>query len=645
VTVATNDSTGLAGNTTDGNHQITSTLANADGSNIDGAGGTDTLVLTSAGASFTLDLNTAGGGANTEVDANNIEAVIVNGMTPAATLTIAAAQTNGESITVNGADGALNMTVDIDAQAVTVANTTGTTASAITLDDNGAATALTAANVTLGAAGDTVTVNDVDDLSSATINFGGGTDTLTFAGAGTIFLNSTSTDANENDNINANATVTTDSLEQITLNGASSLTTASLNALTITTGAGATTITNSAASQTVNATNLGGANLTLAGVATTTVTNLDDTTSDVTVNAGAGAATVQVAVAGAARTHTITNSSTNTVTVDATGTLPTGAADKRVTITGTGAFSVVDLGHTNTATDGLSITTTGSGAVTMTAIDGDSNVLLTGTGAVTINMGAALTGTSQLQVDTGSTQAFTVNNLEDADVLFQTVGNTAVATVNTVAGTGDITTGAGADTINIVGAGARTITPGGGNDTVSLDAATVGSIQQVQVDAAGTTSVDTVSGTNFTIAEDMIGISQGNITTPFGTFTVSGGDGNDLAADISAVTTVAANGGAAAAVATGSGVNFVQATSISATSFATALGTSTVTVAGMGATEVNVFVWYDSANSQAVFGLVDPNTDGTATNISQNDRYMEYARVGMSSTSYGLLTHAEVLAY
>jgi S-layer protein len=529
----------------------------------------------------------------------------------------------------------------------------GNTVAALTIhnQDNVVVNASAAANVTLGAnkgqsfngsaAGDTLTLgttnqsaamaagadfinSTVANLADANLDFGTGTDTLTLTNAGAVNL------------LGGAGNTTVANLEIVTLTGASTLA-ANISGLTVNAGAGATTVTNAGSSQTVVATNLNGADLTIAGSAATTVNDLEDNLSDVTFNAGVGASRVNVDVTGGATAHTITSNTANLVTVDAVGGFA-GAADT-VTLTGTGNFAVTNAGGVG----GMDITIAAgsSGNVSLSSLDGALALIAGGTGTVSVDA-------------TGLTAALTVTGAQNVTVTglggtgsFAGAGGTGNYNITTVAGTGAITTSSGADTIAVVGTGARTITSGLGIDQISLDAATVGTIQSFKYAAAGATNVDTITG-SYTLSEDTIAFFDGNISTQLGNWTISYGDGTSASSgDVyDTRVTVAANGGAGAANASGAGLeSFVFASSLGATSFANALGTSTVTVAGQSAGEAVLFTWYDSATGQAVIGLVDATTDGVATNISASDTFQEVGRIEMTGVQYSGLTTTDFAAF
>jgi hypothetical protein len=161
----------------------------------------------------------------------------------------------------------------------------------------------------------------------------------------------------------------------------------------------------------------------------------------------------------------------------------------------------------------------------------------------------------------------------------------------------------------------------------------------------GATNVDTVTntGTNiFTVGTDIISVSKAALAgTAAGIATIGG-------TDISAA--IAAGGFASVAIAANANTTLADASNLiifsstTATSFATAIGTASLvattgtnlsglaTLTGTAQAAV-MAVFYDSANSQAVYGyLIDSNVTGTA--FTATDTFVEIVRIGMPSTSY-----------
>jgi len=194
--------------------------------------------------------------------------------------------------------------------------------------------------------------------------------------------------------------------------------------------------------------------------------------------------------------------------------------------------------------------------------------------------------------------------------------------------------GAGNDTLT-GGNGADVYLPGTGNDTIILTE-TVTAIDTIRYSEGGTANVDTVTG--FTVGQDLINLNAGTTLSLVGSLltgsvSFSGTGGVDIGVGTATTQvnlTAAANAGTVAGTASNSLIKFTT----SATSVAGAIGTTSITTTGMGSGEVNLAVWYDSTNSQAVFVAVNPGADGTADNITINDLFVEIVRVGMTANDY-----------
>ena len=85
--------------------------------------------------------------------------------------------------------------------------------------------------------------------------------------------------------------------------------------------------------------------------------------------------------------------------------------------------------------------------------------------------------------------------------------------------------------------------------------------------------------------------------------------------------------------------NMIVFSSTSSTSYATAIGaaalvaTTGTNTAGLAAIEGVMAVWYDSTNSQAVYGYI-LDTNVTGTSLTAADTFVEIVRIGMASSSY-----------
>ena len=227
----------------------------------------------------------------------------------------------------------------------------------------------------------------------------------------------------------------------------------------------------------------------------------------------------------------------------------------------------------------------GSGADLINAGDGDDLINLTGafgndtlTGGVGSDTlsGATLTGPSTVTFNGGTGT-------------FANGGSTA--SFNT---TEAVTTGAGADTVNISGTTAGTFVTGAGADTIN----------------AGGSGADLINAGD---GDDLI-----NLTGAFGNDTLTGGVGSDTlsGATLTGPSTVTfnggtgtfANGGSTAsfntteAVTTGAGADTVNISGTTAGTFVTGAGADTINAGGSGADLINAGDGDDLINLTGAFG-------------------------------------------
>ena len=258
-----------------------------------------------------------------------------------------------------------------------------------------------------------------------------------------------------------------------------------------------------------------------------------------------------------------------------------------------------------------------------TSTDGaalDASLVLTGLNITGGGGNDTVTGTALDDTISGGAGADVIDGGDGADSIVGGAGNDA------------LTGGAGNDTIS-GGEGVDVITPGAGINSVVLTETTA-AIDTVVLTHAGAGNVTTITG--FAVANDVIKLTEGNITPTgrTGNFTLSGTKGDDITSSTTQVfATVAQNGGTVDQ----SGVNGVVKFTTGASSFGAAIGTSSVTVAAVGVTELVSALWYDSANGQMVIGAIDANSDGNGANITQNDTFYEMGRVTMSASDYAAL--------
>jgi Ca2+-binding RTX toxin-like protein len=238
-----------------------------------------------------------------------------------------------------------------------------------------------------------------------------------------------------------------------------------------------------------------------------------------------------------------------------------------------------------------------------------------------------------------------------------TGSNTLGDTLNGGAGDDTITGGGGNDSIT-AGEGTDVIVPGTGNDTIVLTE-TTSAIDTVRFAEGGSTNVDTITG-GFLVGTDTIGLSTGNLTlvgsqlaaavTPTWTGTI----GADVVVGANATTQVFVNAAASSGTVNASAVNGVIKFTTGATSFAGAIGTTSITLGTTavadGSTivavgEVILATWYDSAAGQMVVGFINSAADGVVGNITQNDQFVEVVRVGMTASEYAAFSIAGLVGY
>lgn len=426
--------------------------------------------------------------------------------------------------------------------------------------------------------------------------------------------------------LTANVTTVASQGIRVTLNGT-------------TAGAGVTT------SSTSNNTGTNPAAIALTVAANSTLSTLDaGAVGAVITVAGAG----NLTVADATTTGTVNASAmTGTITFnDISNTVITGSnqADSftqatvaNASVNGGGGNDTFNFGTVYTAADSIdggtgtdTLNITNAGTVTLTNVSNVENIVLSGSAAdltfVTANQALGQT----LNVNaSGMTGALTTNALAASDFFLNVTGS---AQADTLAGTNR------ADTIT-GGNGSDTITGGAGNDTVVLTETTA-AVDHVRFAHSGVLNRDTVTG--FTAGSDIIGLSIGNIVDNGGANdTLSTANGTDIGAAVAAgAATASFTGAASAGTALANGVNLIILSNTAATSFATAIGTTTFTNAGVAidtgfTAGVGIAtVWYDTTNGQAVFGYIENTSTVTADVLSAADTFHEVVRVGMTSADF-----------
>jgi hypothetical protein len=267
--------------------------------------------------------------------------------------------------------------------------------------------------------------------------------------------------------------------------------------------------------------------------------------------------------------------------------------------------------------------------------------------------------------DTVATGNLTVTTAQTTGPLFFTsTASTAGNTVNVTGGGGDdsITGGGLADTLS-GGSGSDTIVGGAGNDTINS-----GSGNNNVAGGAGSDSIDLTGGgsdlvkfdtvrsgttvwsdtiTGFAQANDMLSFSIGAMDAGGAAFlTLSNSKGTDISAagNMGTVLSVVTNTNVTASTA-----QMLKFSSTTATSFASAIGTATVTLdvgttgdfavgaPGTGTTEGILAVYYNATNSQMVIGVISNlvgQTGGALDVITTDDTFTQVAVVGMTSADF-----------
>lgn len=318
----------------------------------------------------------------------------------------------------------------------------------------------------------------------------------------------------------------------------------------------------------------------------------------------------------------------------------------------------IDLTINNAITNlTLSSRTAGSTA-TVTAL-ADVNQVTTGVGAnlnsVTLNVNGVNLGgafTSDLTAGGGTTPTLfltgtgaagqgattiTINN-GSFDASGYTVNRDAPN-----ANDGLIINGSAAGQTIVGTAKNDTITGAAGNDVINL---TTGGNDQVRFAHDGAANVDTVNGftvgaTTTTANNDFIGLTAGAFT------------GSGLTATTFAAVDIGATAAGAVTVynqAVDTDANLaantsqvMKLTSVVSTSWATAMGTSSLDVAN-GAVVTAIF--FDATNGQAVVGIVNTEIDHSTNDVlTSADTFFEIARIGMTAADYANFGTNQILFY
>jgi len=636
--------------TTTADDAISSTVALAAGATtIDGGFGNDTLSITGAGGA--LNLATV---ANVEV---------------------------------------LNLTAATSAVTVTNASTAFTTYNLSAFGDT-VTTSNTASSVTGGALNDAITGGTGNDTlvggdGNDTLTGSGGTDSLSGGNGDDTFVLSAVASTDVTSVTGGAGTVDTLSLTTNAASNITGLTIATTEVLNINRSDVGTTYTANASQlqgfTDITRTTIAATNVTLAVIANTTATrgtglltaDNDVTIYTITGATGAGLTVTPGTAAGIAQSITggagndVIDYSTTTAAVDQT--LIGGAGTDTIRISAATFTNTDTVQGGDGAGDTLEIT--GNGGLTITLPTGDTgfeSIVISGatSGATSITVDAVtLADSTTMTVTTSQTTgALTFNASAETttsspysitggggdDVLTGGSGND---TINGGAGSDTIVGGIGNDTITS-GTGNNVISGGVGNDTITLDVGgdTIRVANASAFGATGTSQpttvfVDTVNG--WGQASDFLVLGSANLaTTATAAITFSNGNGADIAAGAfgaGTVSTAALNATVDAVTATS---NVIRFTSTTSTSFASAIGTGSITIANFandlnlagnaGAAEALAVLWYDATNSRAVLSAVVPANGATSITNATTTVYDLVYLVGVTTTDYGNIVTANI---
>ena len=393
----------------------------------------------------------------------------------------------------------------------------------------------------------------------------------------------------------------------------------------------------------VNFTNVTGGSISYTGGTSNDIITGSDTLGDILITGG-GSDTVSggggndtITISGAGDVSVAAGNGDDTVNIGLDSTTTMSVAD---TISGGSGTDTLVIGASSAASNDLNNVSgfetitygSASGTVAFVYVPSAAVAFVTDTTAVTITPRVATDADTLSFTGTNITRSITLVGGAGVDVL---IGGSAADSISGGAGADSNLSGAaGADTI-IGGEDADTITGGTGLDTINLTEVTA-AVDTIRYSEGGAANVDTVTG--FVVGSDTVGLDAGSTLVMTGSLIAASSFVGTSAVDITSATvqvfvTAAANAGTVSAATANGLVKF----STGATSFASAIGTTSVTVVAPGASALMGGVWYDSTNQQAVVIAINPATDGTATNITVNDAVVEIVRIGMTSTDYAAM--------
>ena len=237
-----------------------------------------------------------------------------------------------------------------------------------------------------------------------------------------------------------------------------------------------------------------------------------------------------------------------------------------------------------------------------------------------------VTGSDSIIIDgTNFAQALSVTGTISNDEITGT--HAAGDTINSGDGDDTLSGRDGNDTLT-GGNGEDHIIPGTGNDIINLteEISNRDTISYTVDD--GASNVDTVSGFDVRIVDDIISLDVSELTTPItlgnGTAASTTSIGNILIKDHSIDTDLNYSSNSTPTI--------FKLTATDQSEFADALGTSSITVAD--GSSLN-FLWYDADTSETVYGYASENTTNEADNlITADDTFVEIVRISLTENSY-----------
>jgi Ca2+-binding RTX toxin-like protein len=321
-----------------------------------------------------------------------------------------------------------------------------------------------------------------------------------------------------------------------------------------------------------------------------------------------------------------------------------------------GTLAATDVITGGAGNDTLELTGTGAVAVTLgaTTVTGVENIVISGrtteAASITTNNGNVASGELLVVTTSQSTGALTFNATAEADGRVSVTGSGGDDVLTGGSGNDTLIGGAGSDTL-AGGIGVDTITAGSGNNRVTggegsdaIDITGGGSdLLVIDVTENNTTAFNDVV-TGFQVGTDVINISIGDLDAAADAvvLTLSDTAGDDIAAARVGATgdmlTVAANVNTGA----NSADNLIKFSSVTATSFASAIGTANISVAALaaadpaGATEGVLAFFYNSTTGQAVIGiLTNTSAAGAEANLlNANDTFTAVTTITMTAADY-----------